>query len=93
MYIEKEVISELKQFINRGYLDEFKEKWNEYYFETDFGKEIAWDFIFQKIYLHTALKKQRDICEWLDIVFTNLDPIQQIALRQMFAYARHLLSK
>jgi hypothetical protein len=93
MSIEEQVISEFKQFINRGYLEGFKEKWNEYYSETDFGKEIAWDFIFQKIYLHAALKKQKDICEWLDTVFTKLDPIQQIALRQMFAYARYLLNK
>ncbi len=93
MSIEEQVISELKLFINKGYLEGLKDKWNEYYFETDFGREIAWDFIFQKIYLHAALKKQNSICEWLDTIFTNLDPIQQIALRQMFAYARHLLQK
>lgn len=93
MSIENQVIFELKPFINRGYLEGLKEKWNEYYFETDFGREISWDFIFQKIYLHAALKKQKDICEWLDIIFKDLNPIQQIALRQMFAYAHHLLQK
>ncbi len=93
MLIEEQVISEIKPFINKGYLDALKEQWKEYRTETDFGREIAWDFIFQKIYLHAALKKQKAICEWLDTIFTEFDPIQQIALRQMFPYARHLLNK
>jgi hypothetical protein len=93
MLIEEQVISEFKPFINNGYLEGLKEQWKEFYSGTDFGREIAWDFIFQKVYLHAALKKQKAICEWLDTVFTEFDPIQQIALRQMFPYARHLLNK
>ncbi len=93
MLIEEQLISEIKPFINNGNLDGLKEQWNEYRFEIEFDRDIAWDFIFQKIYLHAALKKQHNICQWLDTVFTNFDPIQQIALRQMFAYARYLLNK
>ena len=93
MSIEEQLIAEIKPYINRGNLDGLKEQWNEYRNDTEFEREIAWDFIFQKIYLHAALKKQKAICEWLDTVFTDFDPIQQIALRQMFAYARHLLNK
>ena len=93
MSIEEQLVVEIKPYINKGNLDGLKEQWFEYRTETDFGREIAWDFIFQKIYLHAALKKQKAICEWLDAVFTEFDPIQQIALRQMFAYARHLLNK
>jgi hypothetical protein len=93
MSIEDQLISEIKLYINKGNLDGLKEQWEEYYSETDFGREIAWDYIFQKIYLHAALKKQKPICDWLDIIYTKFDPIQQIALRQMFPYARHLLSK
>jgi hypothetical protein len=93
MSIEEQLISEIKPFINKGNLDGLKEQWDEYRLETEFDREIAWDFVFQKIYLHAALKKQKQICEWLDSVFTEFDPIQQIALRQMFAYARHLLNK
>ena len=91
--IEDQVISEIKPFINKGNLDGLMLQWNEYYIETDFGRELAWDFIFQKVYLHAALKKQKHICDWLDTIFTKFDPIQQIAMRQMFAYARHLLQK
>lgn len=93
MSIEEQLVMEIKQFINMGNLDGLKEKWLEYYFETDFGRDIAWDFVFQKVYLHAALKKQKAICEWLDTVFTKFNPIHQIALRQMFTYARHLLNK
>jgi len=93
MSIEEQLVVEIKPYINKGNLDGLKEQWLEYRTETDFGREIAWDFVFQKIYLHAALKKQKAICEWLDTVFTEFDPIQQIALRQMFAYARHLLNK
>ena len=93
MSIEEQLVAEIKPYINKGNLDGLKEQWLEYRVETDFDREIAWDFVFQKVYLHAALKKQKAICEWLDTVFTEFDPIQQIALRQMFSYARHLLNK
>lgn len=93
MTIEEDIIQEVKPLINEGNLDELKRLLNEYMHETDFGREIAWDFIFQKVYLHAALKKQKAICEWLDLLFTQLDPIKQIAMRQMFSYARHLMKE
>jgi hypothetical protein len=93
MSIEEQLVVEIKPYINKGNLDGLKEQWLEYRTETDFGREIAWDFVFQKIYLHAALKKQKAICDWLDTVFTEFDPIQQIALRQMFPYSRYLLNK
>ena len=92
MSIEEQLVAEIKPYINEGNLDGLKEQWDEWV-NTDFGREIAWDFIFQKVYLHAALKKQKLICKWLDTIFIELDTIQQIALRQMFSYARHLLNK
>lgn len=54
--------------------------------------EVDWPWLFQKVYLHACLKGQRTIAEWLqETVFPTLDPIVQIALRQGFAYGRHLL--
>jgi hypothetical protein len=93
MSIEDQLIAEIKPFINKGYLDGLKEQGLEYRTETEFDRPIAWDYVFQKIYLHAALKKQKPICEWLDTVFTEFDPIQQIAMRQMFPYAKYLLNK
>jgi hypothetical protein len=91
--IELQIIDEIKNLIKEGNLDEIQRLWSEYRFQTEFDREVAWDFIFQKVYLHAALKKQKGICEWLDTIFTEFDPIQQIALRQMFSYARYLLNK
>jgi hypothetical protein len=93
MSIEEQLIAEIKPYINLGNLEGLKELWVEYYSETEFDREVAWDFVFQKIYLHAALKKQKHICKWLDTIFSQFNPIQQIALRQMFSYARHLLNK
>jgi hypothetical protein len=90
MSIEEQLISQIKPFITIGNLDGLKDEWIEYQ-ETDFGRNIAWDFVFQKIYLHAALKKQKHICEWLDTLYIEFDPIIKIALRQMFSYANYLL--
>ncbi len=92
MIIENQLITEIKPIIERGDLNKLKNLWNEY-IETDFGRDIAWDYIFQKVYLHAALKKQKHICDWFDILFTQLNPVNQIALRQMFSYAKYLLNK
>ena len=93
MQIEEQLIAEFKPFINRGNLDGLIYIWNEYYSETEYERQVAWDYVFQKIYLHAALKKQKGICTWLDGVFLQFNEMTQIALRQMFPYARHLLNK
>lgn len=90
--IEHDVVMEAKTYIVVGDLEGLKALWDEYQ-ETDFGRPLAWEWIFQKVYLYAALKKQRAICDWLDELFLELDPIQQMGLRQMFPYARHLLHK
>jgi hypothetical protein len=93
MIIEDQLISEIKLFINNNDLDGLKIQWNEWKLETEFNREIAWDYIFHKIYIHAALKKRHQICEWLDTLFTELNSIEQIAMRQMFSYAKYLLNK
>jgi len=53
-----------------------------------------WPYLFQKVYLHACLKKRADMAEWLHTqMYSKLDPIQQIALRQVFPYGKHLLTK
>jgi hypothetical protein len=88
----EEVISNFKRYIENGSLDEcqtyLRELTDEY--ESD---SIPWDFIFQKVYLHACLKKQKAIVDWLMLVFKELPPIQQIAVRQVFSYGRSLLAR
>ena len=62
-------------------------------FEENKDENYAWEFIYQKLYLHACLKKKSRIVEWMNGLFPMFDPIQQIALRQMFSYGRYLLAK
>jgi len=53
-----------------------------------------WPYLFQKVYLHSCLKKRADMAEWLySTMYSKMDPIQQIALRQIFPYGKYLLTK
>ena len=64
----------------------------EFYSESA-HENYPWDYIYQKLYLHACLKKKNRIVEWLRAMFEQFDPIQKIALRQMFSYGRYLLAK
>ncbi len=76
-----------KRLVERGDLPALKAAFQEIA-EAD----VDWPTLFQKVYLHACLKGEQAIAEWLEkTVFPTLDPIQQIALRQGFAYGRHLL--
>ncbi len=85
-----ETLAIAKSFVERGDLQGLQHAFKE--LEADVGiVDMGW--LFQKVYLHACLKGQGDIAEWLEkTVFPTLDPIAQIALRQGFAYGRHLLA-
>jgi hypothetical protein len=54
---------------------------------------IDWVYLFQKVYLHACLRGRDDVASWLqEACFPLLDGIQQIAVRHIFAYGRHLLT-
>jgi len=93
MSIENELIKEIKPIVESGDVATLQILWEDYSDHTDFERPIAWDYVFQKVYLHAALKKQRAICEWMDSVFEEFNPVIQIAMRQMFVYARYLLNR
>jgi hypothetical protein len=82
-------IKDLKELVERNDLVSLQAYLAESMFEeTDQG------YMFHKLYLHACLKKKQDIATWLEKeYFPTLDPIQQIALRQIFPYGRHLLNK
>jgi len=54
---------------------------------------IPWDVVFQRVYLHACLRKRIDIVAFLVQVYETMDPIDKIALRQVFPYGRYLLNK
>jgi hypothetical protein len=57
------------------------------------GEPLAWDYIYQKVYLHACLRKQKHIVDWLLELYKELSVIEQIAIRQIFPYGRYLLAK
>jgi hypothetical protein len=85
-----EIVSFFKKYINDGSLEACQAYLQEL---RDTYEDLPWDYIFQKVYLHACLKKQKQIVDWIMLVFTELPPIQQIAVRQIFSYGRALLTR
>ena len=93
MSIEEDLIMDIKPLIEDGNLDALQIAWEELSQNTEFDRPVAWDYVYQKVYLHAALKKQRSICQWMDELYVDFDPVIQIALRHVFPYARYLLNQ
>jgi hypothetical protein len=84
-----EIIKECKKHVEDGNLD-YLTVFLQNLVQED--REYDWPFIFQKVYLHACLKGKREIAEWLEhSVYPTMEPIQKIALRQIFSYGNHLL--
>lgn len=87
----RQIILKLKIYINNNDFENFS---NFLIYNFDFLKEnVDLSYIFQKVYLHACLKKNRHIAEWLrKECFAYLNPFEQMSIRQVFAYGNHLLS-
>jgi hypothetical protein len=91
----QEIIMAVKDRINNGDLDSIQ----RFYLEIlntiyPTGQEPDIGYLFHKLYLHACLKGEATIADWLTrALYQNMDPIQQIALRQIFPYGRLLLSR
>ena len=81
-------LSASKEMITRNNLEGLKE-----FYKSHADESYAWEYIYQKLYLHACLKKRHDIVSWMKPMFVQFDPIQQIGLRQMFSYGNYLLAK
>ncbi len=81
-------VIECKALINKDNLEGLQEMYEDYKHEP-----FAWEYIYQKVYLHACLKKKQRIVAWLKGLMTELDPIQQIGIRQMVSYGNYLLRK
>jgi hypothetical protein len=56
MIIEDQLLSIIKPNIDKGNLEGLCQLYNE----TDFGRELAWDYIFQKMYFDAPVRKSID---------------------------------
>jgi hypothetical protein len=92
--MDTDIIEEAKRHINDGNFYALQTQVCELIDNSNLPREPDWPFIFQKVYLHACLKGQTAIATWLQTaMYPLMDPIQQIALRQIFSYGRYLLSK
>ena len=81
-------IKHCKTLIDEGNIDELQAV-----FQDVKEENYAWEYVYQKLYLHACLKKKVAIVEWMASLFPMFDPIQQIGIRQMFSYGKYLLAK
>ena len=85
------IVRKGKQYIVEGDFESLQSHWKDIQ-HTEYPESFDWPTIFQTLYLHACLKGKADIAMWFQTrIFPCLDPIQQIALRQSFAYGKHLL--
>jgi hypothetical protein len=92
-HIERDLLCESKEILEKRPMEFFQEHVRDC-LETEYPCRIDWVLLFQKLYLHACLKGKRDAAEWLTTdIYERLDPIQKIALRQVFPYGRYLLSR
>ena len=91
----QEIVFHAKKLIETGDLEGVQRMYLDILnteFET--GHEPDVGYMFHKLYLHACLKGQAGIAEWLThALYQNMDPIQQISLRQLFPYGRMLLAR
>jgi hypothetical protein len=89
--MDKALISNCKDFINNGNLDGLKLYYSELQ-NMEYDHTPNWQYIYSQLYIHSCLKKKKDIADWFTEIFPTFDLVSQIALRQIFPYGRHLLS-
>ena len=54
---------------------------------------IAYEYIYQKIFLYACIIGVDDILKWLSDLYFDFDDIVKIALRQSFFYGKYLLKR
>ncbi len=86
----EEIVRNFKSYVNAGNLEDCQDYVQ---FLRDEGEPLAWDYIYQKVYLYACLRKQKHIVDWLLELYKELSVIEQIAIRQIFPYGRYLLAK
>jgi len=91
--MNEQIVQECKKYITENNVCALQVYYQELA-ESEFPQAPDWPYIFQKVYLHACLKGLPQVSEWLEKeLYTRMDPIQKIALRQIFPYGKHLLTQ
>ena len=95
--MNKEVVLNCKAYINNNQEEECKQYIlyiiNNQESNTEY--KLAYEYIFQQVYIHACLKQKETLALWLktEIYDKYFDIIQKTALRQMFIYGDYVLRK
>ena len=88
------IIRECKKLIENENLPELKEYYNTLDKQELFiSNLIAYEYIFQKIFIHSCNFGNKEIIEWLTEKYDEMDNIRKIGLRQLFYYGKYILKK
>lgn len=91
--MDDHIIQICKRYIDGGYIYAIQDYYRELLI-TEFERTPDWPYIFHRVYLHACLRGRENISSWMATqLYPTMDPIQQIALRQIFPYGRVLLAK
>ncbi len=91
--MDDHIIRTCKEYINQGNTYAIQDYYRELLM-SKFDRTPDWPYIFHRVYLHACLRGRTAIATWMSTtLFPAMDPIQQIALRQIFPYGRNLLAK
>ena len=92
--ITQTIVQDCKKYIEENNLNHLQEIYKSVTSDFDQVQHLDWPMIFHKLYLHACLKRKHEVAEWFEkTLYPKMDPIQQIALRQIFPYGKHLLGK
>jgi len=88
-----EIVRRCKRYIDEKN-DSALQGFYEDIIDTYDTSNLDWPTIFHRVYLHACLRGNETLASWLHKeLYPKMDPIQQIALRQIFPYGRHLIKR
>ena len=91
--MDNNIIQYSKELINNEKIQELQDYYRELLM-NEFDQTPDWPYIFHRVYLHACLRGCEAVASWMTTqLYPVMDPIQQIALRQIFPYGRVLLAK
>jgi hypothetical protein len=91
--ISEQIVKECKEYIEKKDMEGIKIYYLEI-MESEMTAKVDWTYVFHRVYLHSCLKGVEGISSWLEKdVYKKLEGIEQIGLRHIFGYGRHLLRR
>ena len=92
MTLQKTILKNCKQIIDKGSLNALKQYYNEIQ-QYDLDYDINISYIYSQVYNYSCIKGNKNVILWLIQLYLGFDEMTQIALRQMFVYGKYLLIK